>query len=117
LSGVRWTEERIDDLADRVNDVENELGPVRALPNLVAQHERRLDRMRDDELRRVTGLHTRLDRLEERLNARLDAAAGVAAKKVEDSLTVNWRSVGSTLLAAGVGVGTPIAAALILAPG
>lgn len=90
--------------------------PLRPIPELVAQNMRRLDRMRDDELERHRELRRDLRRLEERLNRRLERTADGVAVKVEDSLTVNWKSVATTLLAAGTGIGAPIAAALILAP-
>lgn len=111
-----WTDRALDGLEERVDDAENELAPLRPIPELVAQHERRLDRMRDDELRRTNELREDLRGLERRLEAKLERAANGAAVRVEDSLTVNWRSVAATLLAAGAGIGAPIAAALILAP-
>lgn len=113
----RWSDREIDALEERVDDAEDELKPLRPIPSLVAQHERRFDRMRDDELRRSVELREDLRGLERRLEAKLERAANGAAAKVEDSLNVNWKSVGTTLLAAGTGIGAPIAAALLLAPG
>lgn len=47
----------------------------------------------------------------------VDKTPAAAREAVEDGLSVNWKSVATTLLAAGTGIGVPIAAALILAPG
>lgn len=118
-------------LERRLENVEDELEPLKAIPALVAQHEGRLQRMREDairadelEQRRVDAIHRRFDQFEAKVTERFDkvdrdhAAARTELGKLPSRVNgTNWPAFITTLIAAGAGIGAPIAAAIIAASG
>jgi hypothetical protein len=121
----RWNDKALDGLERRVDDHEDELVPLRPIPALVAQHERRLDRMREDhqlagqeEVRRIEALHRRLDTLDSKLDERFRALtngtkAAAKAGASQGAQQLNLGAVLATFLAVATAIGVPIAIALI----
>lgn len=86
---------KLNEALERIEDLEDEMLAVKELPMSLARLEGKVDGM-------TTTMVTRFDGTDGKVDGVAQASQGV-----------NWKSLGATLFAVAVGVGVPIAVALI----
>lgn len=88
-------DEELKDALDRIEDLENEMRAVKEVPMSLARLEGKVDGMSNTMVNRFNNT-----------DGKVDGA-------VKASKGINWTSLLATLVTVAVGVGTPIAVALI----
>lgn len=117
----RWNDKALDGLERRVEETEDELVPLRPIPALVAQHESRLNRMREDqqlaeqqEVRRMEAVRRDLRALDRKLDGLKNGTQAAARKGAsQGAQQINFASLLATFMAVATAIGVPIAIALI----
>jgi hypothetical protein len=89
------SDKELDNALERIEDLENEMRAVKELPMSLARLEGKVDGMSSTMVKRFDGTDGKVD--------------GVA----KAHKGINWPSLLATLITVAVGVGTPIAVALI----
>lgn len=109
----------LDSLNERLQDAENELVPLRPIPELVAEHTRRFDRMREDFRAGDDALHRRLDEITSDIKDLRDLCGSRFEQLHNENVALprevtreGWRSNLMLFITAASGLGIPVAIAI-----
>lgn len=112
----------LDSLNGRLCEAEDELVPLRPIPELVAEHARRFDRMREDFRTGDEALHRRLDEITTDIKDLRDLCGSRFEQLHREQLALprevareGWRSNLTLFITVASGLGIPVGLAIFAA--